>query len=260
MAGHCADCGGRSTAVMDRVIAAQPARRRALRTLIAIAALPPWLAACGTRQAAVKPGYYRVRRGDTLMQISRQTGHSVEALRRWNRLSNANHIRVGQVLRVVPPTGVAAAPARSATARPTPAQTALPRQTPAPTKPAPTTPMRITLMRPAQGRMVQTYNGSSSRGITIANVAGTPVVAAAAGTVMYANDGLRAYGNLIIIQHDANYLTIYAHNRKLLVKEGQKVAQGQRIAEMGATGSHQVALYFELRHNGQAVDPSGAFK
>jgi len=108
--------------------------------------------------------------------------------------------------------------------------------------------------------MVQTYNGSSSRGITIANVAGTPVVAAAAGTVMYANDGLRAYGNLIIIQHDANYLTIYAHNRKLLVKEGQKVAQGQRIAEMGATGSHQVALYFELRHNGQAVDPSGAFK
>jgi len=236
-----------------------PSRRRGLHALIVVTALP-WLAACGTRQAAVAPGYYRVRRGDTLMQISRRTGHSVEELRRWNRLSNANRIQVGQVLRVAPPGGATALPAKSAPAKPASAKPAPTRTAPAPTKPAPIAPARITLVRPAQGRIVEAYNGNSSRGLTIANAAGTPVVAAAAGSVMYASDGLRAYGNLIIIEHNANYLTIYAHNRKLLVQQGQKVVQGQRIAEMGSTGSHRVALYFELRRNGQPVDPSGAFK
>jgi len=229
-------------------------RRHGLRALLSIAVLP-WLAACATRQAAVAPGYYRVRRGDTLTQIARRTGQSVAALRRWNQLSNANHIQAGQVLRVAPPGGVStAAPLRSPSARPT----TPPRPTPA--QPTPVSPTRIVLVRPAQGRVVTPYNGSSSRGLTIANAAGTPIVAAAAGSVMYAGDGLRAYGKLILIQHNDHYLTIYAHNRKLLVKEGQKVAQGQRIAEMGATGSHRVALYFELRRNGQAVDPSGSFK
>jgi len=236
-----------------------PSRRRGLHALIVVTVLP-WLAACGTRQAAVAPGYYRVRRGDTLMQISRRTGHSVEELRRWNRLSNANRIQVGQVLRVAPPGGATALPAKSAPAKPASAKPAPTRAAPAPAKPAPIAPARITLVRPAQGRIVEAYNGSNSRGLTIANAAGTPVVAAAAGSVMYASDGLRAYGNLIIIEHNANYLTIYAHNRKLLVQQGQKVVQGQRIAEMGSTGSHRVALYFELRRNGQPVDPSGAFK
>jgi len=244
---------------MDSVSATFHARRHGLRALLLpglLVATLPWLAACGTRQAAVAPGYYRVRRGDTLMQISRRTGHSVEELRRWNRLANANRIQVGQVLRVTPPRSAAALPAKPASA----AKPAVTRAAPAPAKPAPITPARITLVRPAQGRIVEAYNGTSSRGLTIANAAGTPVVAAAAGSVMYASDGLRAYGNLIIIQHDVNYLTIYAHNRKLLVQEGQKVAQGQRIAEMGSTGSHRVALYFELRRNGQPVDPSSAFK
>jgi len=252
---------------------AMPSRRQALRALALpglLAAVLPWLAACGMRQAAVAPGYYRVRRGDTLMQISRRTGHSVEALRRWNRLSNANRIQVGQVLRVAPPSSangtltatVKPASPKPATPKPASPKPASPKPaSPKPPAPRPTpAPVRIALVRPAQGRIVTTYNGSTSRGLTIANAAGTPVVAAAAGSVMYASNGLRAYGNLIIIQHDAHYLTIYAHNRKLLVQEGQKVAQGQRIAEMGSTGSQRTALYFELRRNGQAIDPAGAFK
>jgi len=244
---------------MGGVSATFHARRHNLRALLLrglLTATLPWLAACGTHQVTVAPGYYRVRRGDTLMQISRRTGHSVEELRRWNRLANANRIQVGQVLRVTPPGGATALSAKPAAS----AKPATTRPAPAPAKPPPAAAARLTLVRPAQGRIVEAYNGTSSRGLTIANAAGTPVVAAAAGSVMYASDGLRAYGNLIIIQHDANYLTIYAHNRKLLVREGQKVQQGQRIAEMGSTGSHRVALYFELRRNGQPVDPSGAFR
>ncbi|KCV26084.1 peptidase, M23 family [Bordetella bronchiseptica 00-P-2730] len=127
----------------------------------------------------------------------------------------------------------------------------------APAKPA--APIRgITLIWPADGKVTRQFNGSSVLGITIANSAGTSVVAAAGGTVAYASNGLRGYGNLVIVRHDGSFLTIYAHNRKLLVKQGQRVSQGQRIAEMGDTDSSQVNLYFELRRDGKAVNPAGA--
>jgi murein DD-endopeptidase MepM/ murein hydrolase activator NlpD len=81
-------------------------------------------------------------------------------------------------------------------------------------------------------------------------------VAAARGTVVYAGNGLRGYGNLLIIKHNSDYLTAYAHNRTLLVKEGQTVAQGQKIAEMGDTDSDRTMLHFELRYEGRSIDPS----
>ena len=80
----------------------------------------------------------------------------------------------------------------------------------------------------------------------------------AAGTVAYSGSGLRGYGHLVIVKHNASFLSIYAHNSKLLVKEGQRVTQGQKIAEMGNSDSKQVGLYFELRYDGQAVDPAGS--
>jgi murein DD-endopeptidase MepM/ murein hydrolase activator NlpD len=95
-----------------------------------------------------------------------------------------------------------------------------------------------------------------SKGVDIANAPGTPVVAAANGTVVYAGNGLRGYGNLLIIKHNANFLTAYAHNRALLVKEGQNVTQGQTIAEMGDSDSNRVALHFELRYDGKSIDPA----
>lgn len=113
-------------------------------------------------------------------------------------------------------------------------------------------------MWPAQGKVTRGYDGSGSNGIVISNTAGTPVVAAAAGTVAYSGSGLRGYGHLVIVKHSASFLSIYAHNSKLLVKEGQRVSQGQKIAEMGNSDSKQVGLYFELRYDGQAVDPAGS--
>ena len=106
--------------------------------------------------------------------------------------------------------------------------------------------------------MVSGYNGVSSKGITIANKTGTPVKAAAAGTVEYASNGLRGYGNLVIVRHAGGFLSIYGHNHKLLVKQGQAVKQGQTIAEMGSSDASRVAVYFELRQNGKPVNPLGA--
>ena len=104
--------------------------------------------------------------------------------------------------------------------------------------------------------MVRNFDGRNSKGIDIVNAAGTPVVAAAGGTVVYAGNGLRGYGNLLIVKHNADYLTAYAHNRALFVKEGEAVSQGQKIAEMGDTDNDRVMLHFELRYQGRSVDPA----
>lgn len=212
------------------------------------------LAACASAPPA-GPGYYRVKDGDTLTKIAREAGQTVDELVRWNGLSSPDRIEKGQLLRVQPPGDGPGAdrtvggPAKSGSK---------PRRT-ATAPDAPATPVRgISLVWPAQGRMASGYNGSSSKGITIANDAGTPVVSAAEGTVEYASNGLRGYGNLVIVRHAGGFLSIYAHNRKLLVKQGQSVSQGQRIAEMGNTDAKAVGLYFELRQNGKPVNPLGA--
>ncbi|MBO9354176.1 peptidoglycan DD-metalloendopeptidase family protein [Bordetella petrii] len=200
------------------------------------------LAACSSTK--VGPGYYRVQSGDTLSKIARQHDTSVAELMRLNNLSNPNRISKGQVLRV---NKSGAASASSST------------RAPAATPAASAAAVRgIKLVWPAEGTVTQRYNGSSSKGITIVNKAGTPVQAAAAGSVVYAGNRLRGYGNLVIVQHSGDFLSIYAHNSTMLVKEGQKVSQGQQIAEIGSTDRRGPGLYFELRYRGQPVDPSGA--
>jgi murein DD-endopeptidase MepM/ murein hydrolase activator NlpD len=104
--------------------------------------------------------------------------------------------------------------------------------------------------------VIRGFDGRNSKGLDIANAPGTPIVAAASGTVVYAGNGLRGYGNLLIIKHDADYLTAYAHNRALFVKEGETIAQGQKIAEMGSTDSDRSMLHFELRYQGKSIDPA----
>lgn len=218
-----------------------------------MAALLVLLTACGTTK--VQPGYYRVQSGDTLYQIARKEGTTVSNLVRWNKLSNSNSIEVGQLLRVEPPAGQArTSPPSKASAKPKPA----PRATASPGKRRTAPPGAISLVWPAQGKVTRGYDGSHSNGIVISNSAGTPVVSAAPGTVAYSGSGLRGYGHLVIVKHNASFLSIYAHNSKLLVKEGQRVSQGQKIAEMGNSDSKQVGLYFELRYDGQAVDPAGS--
>lgn len=109
---------------------------------------------------------------------------------------------------------------------------------------------------PARGSLAYRFGDSGAlKGLGIAGKAGSPVVAAAPGRVVYSGSGLRGYGKLVIIKHGEEYLTVYAHNRTLLVKEGEQVKRGQRIAEMGDTDSDRVALHFELRRFGKPVDP-----
>jgi lipoprotein YgeR len=228
-------------------------RRLACVSLIAA------LAACGS--APVGPGFYRVERGDTVSKVARANRTSVQSIARWNNLADPNAIEVGQVLRVAPPAGSSTAssspsssspPARSgSSAGGTSADTA-PAVSGGAIKPA----TSISLIWPTQGAVIRGFDGKSSKGIDIGGTPGTQIVAAAPGTVVYAGNGLRGYGNLLIVKHNADYLTAYAHNRALLVKEGQSVTQGQPIAEMGDSDTNRVMLHFELRYKGSSIDPS----
>jgi lipoprotein NlpD len=233
---------------------------------------------------AGKPGFYTVKPGDTLIRVGLETGQNWKDIIKWNNLENPNVIEVGQVLRVVPPgadpnavatRGVttskletrpldapratpAPAPA-SATAPATSVATAPATVTPPPPAPAP--PARegdddVNWLWPASGSVVGNFDESRTKGMAIAGKAGDPVVAAADGRVVYAGSGLRGYGNLVIIKHNNTYLTAYAHNQSLLVKEEQSVKRGQKIAEMGSTDADRVQLHFEVRKQGKPIDPA----
>lgn len=201
-----------------------------------------------------------MKSGDTLSKIARQHNTSVSTLMRLNKLSNPNRIEKGQLLRISA-SGAAAASGSGAGAtanRGSSSATGATRR-PAVSSAASAAALKsLKLTWPADGSLTQRYNGTSSKGLTLVNKAGTPVKAAAAGTVVYAGNRLRGYGNLVIVQHAGDFLSIYAHNDKLLVKEGQKVSQGQRLADMGSTDRNGPGLYFELRYRGQPVDPTAA--
>jgi lipoprotein NlpD len=109
---------------------------------------------------------------------------------------------------------------------------------------------------PAAGSVVGNFDEAKSKGLTISGKAGDPVLAAADGRVVYAGSGLRGYGNLVIVKHNNTYLTAYAHNQALLVKEDQVVRRGQKIAEMGSSDAERVQLHFEIRRQGRPIDPA----
>lgn len=108
---------------------------------------------------------------------------------------------------------------------------------------------------PASGTLLAGFDEARNKGYDIAGKAGDPVLAAADGRVVYAGAGLRGYGNLVILKHNNTFLTAYAHNQALLVKEDQTVRRGQKIAEMGSTDADRVKLHFEIRRQGKPVDP-----
>ena len=234
---------------------------------------------------AGKAGYYTVKPGDTLIRIGLETGQSWKDIARWNNLDNANLIEVGQVLRVAPPapasqvaasdSGVVTRPVTSSTVTPaSPASTPVPpASAPKPAASAasgavvavaPTTPAtppaaaedEMAFIWPAPGALIAGFDEARNKGYDIAGKAGDPVLAAADGRVVYAGAGLRGYGNLVILKHNNTFLTAYAHNQTLLVKEDQAVRKGQKIAEMGSTDADRVKLHFEIRRHGKPVDPS----
>jgi len=214
---------------------------------------------------AGKPGYYTVKPGDTLLRISLEHGQSLHDVVRWNQLENPNRIEVGQVLRVVPPinsevvTKPVARP--QVVAAPASAPQAAASEPPAPAASAPANKPAlaeddINWIWPANGTILAGFDDVKNKGVDIGGKAGEPVLAAADGRVVYVGAGLRGYGNLIILKHNNVYLTAYAHNQTLLVKEDQSVLKGQKIAEMGSSDADRVKLHFEVRRQGKPVDPT----
>lgn len=146
-------------------------------------------------------------------------------------------------------------PEPSPAPRTEPAPVPVPPATPVPPPAAPVNGDDVAWIWPAGGKLVATYSDGGSKGIDIAGKAGDPVVAAGDGKVVYSGTGLRGYGKLVIVKHNNTYLSAYAHNQTILVKEGQSVSKGQKIAEMGNTDADQVKLHFEVRRQGKPVDP-----
>jgi lipoprotein NlpD len=215
---------------------------------------------------AAKPGFYTVKPNDTLIRIGLDQGQNWRDIVRWNNIDNPNNLEVGQVLRVVPPgttvtpEGVVVRPVTS----PTTTTSNQPLAATEPQKPAnavapqpPTEPTEdaITFVWPAQGGVLTGFDEAKNKGIDISGKAGDPVLASADGRVVYAGSGLRGYGNLIILKHNNTFLTAYAHNQTILVREDQSVKRGQKIAEMGNSDADQVKLHFEIRRTGKPVDP-----
>jgi lipoprotein NlpD len=138
-----------------------------------------------------------------------------------------------------------------------PSAQAAPKPTPPASPPAPAAnDSGLSFSWPANGTVIGTFDEVKNKGLDIAGQAGDPVLAAADGQVVYAGAGLRGYGNLIILKHNNTFLTAYAHNQSLLVKEDQQVRRGQKIAEMGKTDADRVKLHFEIRRQGKPVDPA----
>ena len=155
-----------------------------------------------------------------------------------------------------PPPVAAVKPETPAVAKPEPPAVARPEAPPAAARPdSDGGDERVDWAWPATGKVVATFNGASSKGVDIAGRAGDPVYASAPGKVVYSGEGIPAYGKLVIIRHNGTYLSAYAHNSQILVKEGQTVAKGQKIAEVGSSGSESPRLHFEIRRLGKPVDP-----
>lgn len=212
---------------------------------------------------AGKPGYYSVRSGDTLTKIALDHGQAWRDIAKWNGLDNPNVIEVDQVLRVVPPVvppvsaePKAPAPQRQASTPQVAQAQTVQQAAPQAASPSNTTDDGMAFAWPHQGAVLAGFDEAKNKGLDFAGKAGDPVMAAADGKVVYAGSGLRGYGNLVILKHNNTYLTAYAHNQTLLVKEDQTVQKGQRIAEMGSTDADRVKLHFEIRKQGKPVDPT----
>lgn len=245
------------------------------------------------RIEASTDGLHTVAQGDTLYAIAFANGLDYRDLAAWNRLDAPDLIVVGQRLRLTPPPGTAetrpldetpppgakplaempllrspqglllaysdAAWARMSNA-PSPPAPAIDPPAPPPVAPpaVATAPAASTVeawLWPAEGTLAGRFGAAGGKGIDIRGVRNAPVQAVASGKVVYSGSGLRGYGRLLIVKHAGEYLTAYAHNERLLVREGEAVVAGQRIALMGDSDADRVKLHFEIRRYGKPLDP-----
>ncbi len=201
-----------------------------------------------------RSNYRVVQVGDTLYGIAWDVGLDFQTLARWNGIDSPYVVRPGQRLRITPPPR-SHRPPRSVSTPPSKPRSAHKRPAPK-TGAADQTLQTSAWVWPTTGRLSERFAPvRGQKGIDITGIAGQPVLAAAGGRVVYAGTGLRGYGMLIIVKHNETFLSAYAHNRKILVKEGKQVRRGERIAEMGNTGTNRVKLHFEIRRRGVPVNP-----
>jgi lipoprotein NlpD len=248
--------------------------------LLACACCIVTLAGCGGQAARWDPSppkptaasdVYVVQRGDTLYQIAFRHGLDYRDVARWNGLGSGNLIYPGQRLRLSPAGGTAqAGTARSPSApgtsagtpprTPAPSAGATPRSnTPAPRPAQPARPREPApaWAWPASGELAYRFGdtGALGRGVGVRGTIGQPILAAAPGRIVYTGSGLVGYGEVIIIKHNDTYLSAYGHTRDARVSEGDEVRAGQRIAAMGEGPGRRAVLHFEIRVDGEAVDP-----
>lgn len=287
-------CSARGPApVTDRAgspSAAEASARKPAASSVAAAPRPVTL-----QIAPSTTGFHTVRRGDTLFAIAFANSVDFRQLAEWNNLESPDVIRVGHVLRLTPPetgpvensvevTAVVADPlpqaqplseapvlrepqaillpysdASWAQVSGEPIQLPAPQPPPAPVAvtvpPGPLSEAVEAWMWPAQGKLIGRFGAAGGKGIDIAGTRNAPVFAVAPGKVVYSGVGLRGYGRLLIIKHPGEFLSAYAHNEEMLVKEGDSVAAGQKIALMGDSDADQVKLHFEIRRYGKPLDP-----
>ncbi|HEY5682616.1 MAG TPA: peptidoglycan DD-metalloendopeptidase family protein [Sulfuricaulis sp.] len=212
----------------------------------------------GVRQPA--SAYRIVQTGDTLYSIAWESGRDYQDVARWNHISPPYLIKPGQRLRLYPPSNAAerrpsleSATRSQTSSRPPsekPDQSSLPRHTPSSAS------MKLDWLWPTQGNLLERFSANGpNKGIDIAGKKGQPIFAAETGQVVYQGSGLRGYGQLIIIKHNADFLSAYAHCDKIYVKEGNVIKRGQIIADMGSSGTDKAMLHFEVRYRGAPVDP-----
>jgi lipoprotein NlpD len=217
--------------------------------------------------AKAAEGTYVVKKGDTLYSIALEHGADYREIAVWNRLDDPTKINVGQVLRVVPPpedrtvqVGRAKLPERGE-ARPLdlPPPQGQERKPPPVAEKAPPPPPAASqaaeFIWPARGKVIAGFAEPRRKGIDIDGKLGDPVIAAAAGRVTYTGTGIPGLGKLVVIKHDNGFITVYAHNKDVLVKEQQAVKRGQKIAEIGNTDADRPKLHFQIRKGSAAVDP-----
>jgi lipoprotein NlpD len=280
-----AGCAARTGApVVERAPPAKPAPAQPAAAKPAVVAKP------AVRPPEARPSFHTVRKGETLFSIALDYGLDYRDLAQWNGIADPGLIQIGQRLQLHPPqqavTVAPLKPAPGVQAKPlgdgavaggnvltepravrapysdkTYAQLAGIRPEPVP-RAEPRAPARgegedaVEWSWPASGKVVSQFNdGAKLKGISIAGKLGQPVLASAPGRVIFSGTGIRGFGKLIVIKHNDTFLSVYAHNSELLVKEGQNVTRGQKIAEMGSTDTDQVKLHFEIRRFGKPVDP-----
>jgi lipoprotein NlpD len=251
------------------------------------AASKPAAAAAQAAKPAAAPatdGFYTVKQGDTLYSIALDNGADYREVAQWNALDDPTKLRIGQVLRVKPESrppdarpGVVVGAARGAgrvesrsidsappasaegAAKTEPKALRLPYSKENAAMAAREEPKAegegVDFIWPVKGKVLAGFAEPRSKGIDIDGKLGDPVLAAAAGRVTYIGTGIPGMGKLVVIKHDNGFITVYAHNRDILVKEQQSVTRGQKIAELGNTDADRPKLHFQIRKGSAAVDP-----